>query len=238
MGEIRNETSQRSFQLISRFLIGRGAAADLTLSDVNVSGEHASMYFDSEHWVVRDLMSRNGTTVNGVVLKPGERRPVTEGDVIGFGGGAETWLLVDDSPPPSEAIEQTVQATFDLSEAELAFELSQDEETVTLTVVASGARIEAPSRAFHLLLLALARVLVTDQQAGVFPAEAGFVYTEELISTLYPDAETLNVNIYRARRQMEELGAREARVLVERRVSSKQIRLGVSRVTIARVGVA
>ena len=45
--------------------IGRASGNAVQLLDGTVSKEHAELTLDGEHWVVRDLGSRNGTRVNG-----------------------------------------------------------------------------------------------------------------------------------------------------------------------------
>jgi hypothetical protein len=235
MGEIENQKTARCFSLLSRFLVGRGDGCELRIDDQRVSGEHASLYFDGRSWVVRDLMSRNGTSVNGVAVGGGGRRVLSQGDVVTF-GGADSWILVDDCPPENAGIQQTVQATFALEDAGLEFHLSQDEENLDLVLVASSGRLVVPPRAFHFLLLALARARLSDGQRGVVPTEQGYLYSNDLIPILYSDLQKLNVNIHRARKQLDALGARDANALFERRVASNQIRLGMSRLLVTRSG--
>lgn len=46
----------------------------------------------------------------------------------------------------------------------------------------------------------------------------------------------LNLFIFRGRKQLAEAGVRDARILVERRLDSGQLRLGVDRITVSTVG--
>jgi pSer/pThr/pTyr-binding forkhead associated (FHA) protein len=236
MGELENEVTGRRFLLPSRFIVGRSESSELSLTDARVSGEHATLYFDSGFWVVRDLASRNGTLVNGVSVGAGERRLLALGDRLAFGSESETWILVDESGPNDAAIERTVQATFELAEVTLELTSSQDEESLTIVLATKTARTTLPERAFHYLLLTLARARAQDQTSGVAEEEAGWVSLQDLIPGLYPDQETLNVHLYRARKQFIELGAKDARGLIERRVPAKQVRLGISRLVLARHG--
>ncbi len=58
-------------------LVGRSPACDITLAFPMVSSKHCQLEFKSGYWHVRDLGSRNGIRVDGIVqmskfLKPGE----------------------------------------------------------------------------------------------------------------------------------------------------------------------
>jgi hypothetical protein len=59
-------------------LLGRHHACDVVLGHISVSRRHARLSFRDGHWILRDLESTNGTSVNGtrVVrcrLLPGDR---------------------------------------------------------------------------------------------------------------------------------------------------------------------
>lgn len=59
-------------------LLGRSRDCDVVLGEESVSRRHACLLFRDGHWVIRDLGSTNGTTVNGVTvgrccLRPGDR---------------------------------------------------------------------------------------------------------------------------------------------------------------------
>lgn len=87
--------------LPSRCLVGRGALAQLRLSDRRVSLEHAVIYFHEKRWRVRDLGSRNGTLVSGTRVGEAQSHTLTTGDTVVFGGSAngQVWRLLTDSPP-------------------------------------------------------------------------------------------------------------------------------------------
>ena len=61
---------------------GRGAACDIALGNLTVSRRHARLLFRDGAWVVHDLASRNGLTVNGARVGRCQLRP---GDRLGFG---------------------------------------------------------------------------------------------------------------------------------------------------------
>ena len=70
-----------------RTTIGRRPYNDIALDDLTVSGEHAAIVRQGEQWTLRDLRSRNGTTVNG---QPVTEHALADGDAIGIG----VYLLV------------------------------------------------------------------------------------------------------------------------------------------------
>jgi len=61
----------------SELLVGRHSGCDVVLSDQTVSRHHACLIYRDGVWVLHDLQSTNGTTVNGAavdhcVLHPGD----------------------------------------------------------------------------------------------------------------------------------------------------------------------
>ncbi|HJL29990.1 MAG TPA: sigma 54-interacting transcriptional regulator, partial [Polyangiaceae bacterium LLY-WYZ-15_(1-7)] len=76
--------------------IGRADGCDLVLADHHVSGEHASVVFNGEHYVLRDHYSTNGTRVRrgeetfDLAKQPGRELVLAPGDAILLGeeGGA------------------------------------------------------------------------------------------------------------------------------------------------------
>jgi pSer/pThr/pTyr-binding forkhead associated (FHA) protein len=70
----------------SPVLIGRGTEfkPDISLQDTCVSRRHAEIRFDRDHFVVRDLKSTNGTTIDGVLMEPGKFYPLKNDSVIGL----------------------------------------------------------------------------------------------------------------------------------------------------------
>jgi hypothetical protein len=61
----------------AELLVGRDPSCDVVLADAQVSRRHARLFFRDGSWVIRDLDSTNGTTVNGVrvgrcALRPGD----------------------------------------------------------------------------------------------------------------------------------------------------------------------
>jgi pSer/pThr/pTyr-binding forkhead associated (FHA) protein len=69
----------------SGFLIGRSPAAEICLSDPSVSAEHARFYLDDEGAKMIDVGSKNGTTLNGRRVDPGEVPWLQPMDRLTFG---------------------------------------------------------------------------------------------------------------------------------------------------------
>ena len=67
----------------SDITIGRDRGCDVILSGAEVSRRHARLFFRDGSWVLQDLQSTNGTTVNGVRVGRCELRP---GDHLILGG--------------------------------------------------------------------------------------------------------------------------------------------------------
>jgi hypothetical protein len=63
-------------------LIGRGPGCDVALPDQTVSRRHARLVFRDGGWILQDLGSRNGVTVNGVRVGRCQLQP---GDRVGLG---------------------------------------------------------------------------------------------------------------------------------------------------------
>ncbi|MFI4977271.1 MAG: FHA domain-containing protein [Solirubrobacterales bacterium] len=63
-------------------LIGRGSGCDIALRNCTVSRRHARLIFRDGGWIIQDLESMNGITVNGVLAGRCRLQP---GDRLGFG---------------------------------------------------------------------------------------------------------------------------------------------------------
>jgi pSer/pThr/pTyr-binding forkhead associated (FHA) protein len=74
----------KQFPLLGKgqFKIGRGVTADLRLSDGKISRDHCLVETVSDHHIIVDLESANGTVVNGDRIK---KTVLKEGDFIRLG---------------------------------------------------------------------------------------------------------------------------------------------------------
>src|SRR4051812_7807185 len=103
MAILEHQATQARSVLLARHLVGRSSLAHLRLSEPDVSAEHALVCWNGREWELHDLGSRNGTTLDGRRLEAGERAPLARAAVVGFGGPANRWCLVDARPPVAMA---------------------------------------------------------------------------------------------------------------------------------------
>lgn len=75
---------------------GREATNDVIIDDDAISRRHAVFEWDGQRWRVRDLNSKNGTSLNGKRVRPDG--PLKVGDVVRFGGVAR-WRVEALAPP-------------------------------------------------------------------------------------------------------------------------------------------
>lgn len=115
----------------------------------------------------------------------------------------------------------------------LEFKVSRDEEHVELVASCGDRRLDLQARAHHYPLLLLARQRLADLAAGFSEGEQGWMRQDELARMLRMDDNHLYICIHRARTQLGRLGVRDAASLVERRVGSRQLRIGTGSVVIA-----
>jgi hypothetical protein len=78
--------------------IGRASECDFVSLHASVSRQHCTIRFDGEHFLVRDLGSKNGTRLNGKEITEAEARVR---DVLHL--GSEMFVLGVDSPPAEAA---------------------------------------------------------------------------------------------------------------------------------------
>lgn len=89
--------------LRERHLIGRSRTTHTRLADASASAEHAVISWTGDHWTVRDLGSRNGTTLNGERLKVGLSAPLRAGAALTFGAPELSYTLLTASAPAPSA---------------------------------------------------------------------------------------------------------------------------------------
>jgi len=63
--------------------IGRSSSNDIAIGDQEISRHHATISWENGQFVIRDMGSSNGTTVNGTRLTA--PCPLRTGDLIGLG---------------------------------------------------------------------------------------------------------------------------------------------------------
>jgi hypothetical protein len=99
MAVLRAHSSEERLILPDRCLVGRSKSCDLVLGARDVSGRHAEIQWDGDHWELHDLGSRNGTCVDGARLAAGERLVLRQGAEIRFGRESAVFNLEDAAGP-------------------------------------------------------------------------------------------------------------------------------------------
>lgn len=127
--------------------------------------------------------------------------------------------------------------TEELSTASLlqhGLELRDNGESVHAALVDDDKRIDLGSRAHHVVLLALARAWLHDQELGRLAApERGWLHREDIVEQArLADVSHLNVLVFRLRRQLERLAVPDASEIIERRPGNGELRLGLREVNI------
>lgn len=107
MGVLKRDDGH-SVVLPAYTLIGRKPSCFLVPRSSNVSGEHAVIAWQGTHWTIRDLGSRNGTTLDGAAVQAAAA--LHAGARVTFGDRDEAWVLVDDGAPEPMAIDVVSRA--------------------------------------------------------------------------------------------------------------------------------
>jgi len=237
MATLEHQQSGRPVVCDARTLIGRAPGASLLLVDGGVSGEHASLFWDGERWLLRDLGSRNGTFCEEQRLEPGQEVVLCVGDCLRFGGPEQRWLILDLEPPLSISAEAAPLATtcamvpaLRVAHFAMRLRVSTDQEFIEVRLVQDGDERLLPPRAYFDLFLVLAQARLDDADASA--NEAGWLYFDDLCKRLGRSRQRVNVEVFRARQQLAELGVEDAIHLFERRATTRQIRLGMADVQI------
>ncbi len=159
----------------------------------------------------------------------GASRPAVDLERIDTGGLWTLHIPARGEVPATGSMdgEHAIMAT-----TRLRFEVSRDEEFVTLSLVQGASVTSLGARAHHELLLALARARLRDVGSGAPPSEQGWLYVDDLLSMLRLDLHHFNVNVFRARQQLAGAGMLDAGSIVERRSTTRQIRLGTAAVEV------
>jgi len=157
----------------------------------------------------------------------GEPRPVKDQEYLNLSGG--TWRL---------SLPRFHEETLALRPHQgvrpgLQFEISRDEEFIRIWFIKNEARVEVPTRAHHYMLLLLARARIEDQASGLASGEAGWLYAEDFCKMLGTGSHLLNVMVHRARQQFARLKMGGAAGVIERRRSTRQLRIGIDQLSVS-----
>jgi hypothetical protein len=111
--------------------------------------------------------------------------------------------------------------------------VSRDEEHVSFKACLGSRTIDLGARTHNYTLLVLAQRRREDELRGVAASEAGWVYSRDLFDMLRANREAVNLLLWRATQSFKKAGL-PGEQLIERRLDSGQIRLGIEEFTIVR----
>ena len=167
----------------------------------------------------------NGTWV---IERDGETCETQDGEVLTVQGLAYMLHL----PMGIEPTLEEHAARPRLQDIDFCLRVSQDEERVEVLVQHHARAHLLPPRAHYYTLLTLARVRLRDEDAAAVPEPVrGWLAVDDLCRMLAVDEDRLNVDIYRIRKDLSELGLHKPAAVIERR--RRQLRLGTRRVEVA-----
>lgn len=115
---------------------------------------------------------------------------------------------------------------------QLFFSVSQDEEHVELRAACGARNFDLGSRTHNYLLLTLARRRKADVAEGLPEGSCGWIYIDDLSHDPMMAPQQLNIDVFRIRKQFEDIGLLDPANVIERRPRTKQIRLGVNRIVV------
>jgi len=140
MGVLQRRDSKQRFSLGAETSIGRNPDCTLTLHDESVSRNHAQIWWNEDHWLIRDLNSRNGTSVGGRLLGADDSR-LSRGDELRFGKWRVPWTLVNDGPPVAAATDASGGSILADAGSLLLFGAAEESPLVTVYQTPEGAWI-------------------------------------------------------------------------------------------------
>lgn len=205
------------------------SARRLTSGEVRTAEDGLIVLPDANDPQVTLSEDRNG---QWTIETDGPARPAVDGEQIEADG---SWTIRIPPPTHGSAIPTTTspQGGGKLAGTTiLRFEVSRDEEFVKLSLVHGGVVTSLGARAHHELLLALGRARLSDMERGLPSPEQGWLYVDDLLSMLRLDLHHFNVNVFRARQHLARAGMIDAGSIVERRSTTRQIRLGTTAIEI------
>lgn len=154
-----------------------------------------------------------------------EQPALNDGDMVQFSNSH--WQLVRAQIyGPTEA-----KASRHINDYEFIFTMSMDEE-ITQLELRHQQTLDLAVRTHHYLLLQLARHRARDAERGLDKRSQGWVYADQLAAELGLDATHMNIQIFRARKQLADClpDAQGQQCLLERR--GGKIRFGCEKFTV------
>lgn len=142
------------------FTIGRGSDCSLSISDPQVSREHACIDHDGSGYTIRDRGSRHGTFVNAMRITS---TPLSPGDSIRIGGRSEALVFEDGE----QSATRTLLTRLSQSGADLAGDSDLEKLSLFLQAAQSFSNIDARTDILRTML---------EYSIRLTGAERGFVF--------------------------------------------------------------
>jgi hypothetical protein len=122
-----------------------------------------------------------------------------------------------------------------ISDAHLSFVVSSDEEYVGLTMALGSREFHLPDRAHNYLLLTLARRRLDDRTRGIVETSCGWIRHDDLAHDPMMAPPHLNLSVCRIRKQFAAYKFVDPDAVIERRLRSRQLRIGIGALDVQRV---
>jgi len=98
---VQDSAGSRQISVVgSRLTVGRSKDNDVEIADISASRHHCRLECVQGRWQLEDLRSRNGTMVNGILIR---RQPLVAGDCIEIG---KTKIFFGDIPEEHRVVEE------------------------------------------------------------------------------------------------------------------------------------
>jgi hypothetical protein len=191
---------------------GRGSTVALGLREnllPDTQQPEANVFFHEGKWLFEHI---------------GGVEHLSDGAMVRTSGSTWEFVLCDDLDATTENLIAPVSPP--PAEVALHFDVSQNEEHTSLSLVTDGKSVSLGERIHHYTLVTLARVRSQDVQRGLAPQSQGWIALDELSRMLGVEPSYVNIQIFRAKHQiLNALPSQAAGLpLVERRRGD--VRLG------------
>ncbi|SDZ27640.1 FHA domain-containing protein [Variovorax sp. YR634] len=146
-----------------------------------------NVYFQDGRWMLEHI--------DGI-------EPLSDGAMVRTAVRTWEFVLCDDLAFTSE--NPITPSAPDSASADVAlhFNVSQNEEHTSLSLVAEGKSVSLGERIHHYTLVTLARVRQKDAQRGIAPQSQGWIGLDELSRMLGVEPSYVNIQIFRAKHQI------------------------------------
>ena len=125
--------------------------------------------------------------------------PLSSGDLVG--ANQSIWRFVESKP--TEVTQSLTDApAVKAVKIAFAFEVSQNEEHISLVLSVEDVEVNLGTRSHHYLLLVLARQRLVDKEQGLKAGEQGWLNKDVLCKMLGLSENHINIQIYRFRKQV------------------------------------